>query len=186
LLKDHDICPEAIIDIDVETFGRSLTLSNEVAPGTLEGAQYSLPFCLGIAATSGAPALLPLSNESLADQRAIEIAGRVRMTVNPEFELMFPAAVPGRVRITTASGAFERTVLAPKGEPTNPMSWDDIGSKFQAIAAGRVDARVAAGIPSAIGALRRGDVAPLQSMLEARLFASTNDASPVERLKIAQ
>ena len=186
LLKDHDICPEAIIDIDVETFGRSLTLSNEVAPGTLEGAQYSLPFCLGVAATSGAAALLPLSNGSLTDQRAIEIAGRVRMTVNPEFELMFPAAVPGRVRITTASGAFERTVWAPKGEPTNPMSWDDIRLKFQAIAAGRVDARVAAGIPSAIGALRRGDLAPLQAMLEARLFASPNDASRVERLEIAQ
>lgn len=186
LLNDHDIHSEAIIKIDVETFGRSLTLSNEVAPRTLEGAQYSLPFCLGVAATSGAPALLPLSNESLTDQRAIEIAGRVQMTVNPEFDLMFPNAVPGRVRVTTASGSFERTVLAPKGEPTNPMSWDDIGLKFQAIAAGRADARVAAGIPNAIGALRRGDVAPLQSMLEARLFASSNDASPVERLEVAQ
>jgi 2-methylcitrate dehydratase PrpD len=186
LLHNHGIHPEAIVGIDVETFGRSLTLSNEVAPGTLEGAQYSLPFCLGVAATGGAPALLPLSNESLTDQRAIRIAARVRMTVNPEFDLMFPAAVPGRVRITTASGTLEQTVLAPKGEPTNPMSWDDIQSKFLAIAAGRVDARTVVGIPSAIGALRRGDVAPLQSMLEARPFAGAYDASSVERLKTAQ
>jgi 2-methylcitrate dehydratase PrpD len=186
LLKDHDIVPGAIVDIDVETFGRSLTLSNEVAPATLEGAQYSLPFCLGVAATRGASALLPLSNESLTDRSAIEIAGRVRMTVNPEFELMFPAAVPGRVRINTTSGTFERAVLAPKGEPTNPMSWDDIGAKFQAIAAGRVDARVVAGIPKAIDALRRGDAAPLQAMLEARLFASPDDVSPAERLELAQ
>ncbi|MGJ4948784.1 MmgE/PrpD family protein [Bradyrhizobium sp. HKCCYLS20291] len=186
LLKDHDIAPGTIVDIDVETFGRSLTLSNEVAPVTLEGAQYSLPFCLGVAATRGASALLPLSSESLTDQSAIEIAGRVRMTVNPEFELMFPAAVPGRVRINTTSGTFERTVLAPKGEPTNPMSWDDIGAKFQAIAAGRVDARVAAGIPKAIDALRRGDAAPLRAMLEARLFASPDDVSPAERLELAQ
>src|SRR4051812_7092724 len=110
LMDEHDIQSGAITNIDVETFGRSLTLSNEVAPATLEGAQYSLPFCLGVAATSGASALLPLSNEALADERAIEIAGRVRMTVNPEFDLMFPAAVPGRIRITTTSGAFERTV----------------------------------------------------------------------------
>ncbi|NPU13432.1 MmgE/PrpD family protein [Bradyrhizobium sp. 83002] len=181
LLRDHDIHPDAIIGIHVETFGRSLTLSNEVAPGTLEGAQYSLPFCLGVAAISGAAALLPLSSDSLRDQRAIEIAGRVRMTVNPEFDLMFPAAVPGRVRITTASGVLEQTVLAPKGEPTNPMSWDDIGAKFLAIAAERVGTRVAAGIPSAIGALQTGDLAPLQSMLEARLFADANSASTVER-----
>ncbi|WP_257165936.1 MmgE/PrpD family protein [Bradyrhizobium sp. SRS-191] len=186
LMKDHGIHPKAIINIDVETFGRSLTLSNEVAPATLEGAQYSLPFCLGVAATSGASALLPVTKELLTDQTAIEIAGRVRMTVNPEFDRMFPAAVPGRVRITTASGTFEQTVLAPKGEPTNPMSWDDIGSKFQAIAAGRVDPHLTAGIRTAIGALRRGDVAPLQSMLEAKLFAGRNDTLPIERLKIVQ
>jgi 2-methylcitrate dehydratase PrpD len=186
LMDEHDIQSGAITSIDVETFGRSLTLSNEVAPATLEGAQYSLPFCLGVAATSGASALLPLSNEALADQRAIEIAGRVRMTVNPEFDLMFPAAVPGRIRITTTSQAFERTVLAPKGEPTNPMGWDDIGSKFEAIAAGRVDDRVAAGIRTAIGALRRGDVTPLQSALEAKVFANPSETSPLDRLEVVQ
>ncbi|MGJ5205897.1 MmgE/PrpD family protein [Bradyrhizobium sp. HKCCYLR20261] len=186
LLTDHDIRPDAIINIDVETFGRSLTLSNEVAPATLEGAQYSLPFCLGVAAISGARALLPLSNESLADARAIEIAGRVRMTVNPEFERMFPAAVPGRIRITTSSGTFERTVLAPKGEPTNPMSSDDIGIKFQAIAAERVDAGVAAGIRHAIGALRRGDIAPLHSILGDRLFATPSETPAPERCEVAE
>jgi 2-methylcitrate dehydratase PrpD len=170
LMTEHDIQSGDITGIDVETFGRSLTLSNEVAPVTLEGAQYSFPFCLGVAATCGVSALLPLSSESLANASAIEISRRVRVIVTPEFDTMFPAAVPGRVRVTTASGVFERTVLAPKGEPTNPMSWDDIELKFQDIAAARVDARVAGGIRCAIGALRKGDITPLKSMLEARVF----------------
>lgn len=170
LMAEHDIQSRNITGIDVETFGRSLTLSNEVAPVTLEGAQYSFPFCLGVAATCGGSALLPLSNDSLANASAIEIARRVRITVTPEFDMMFPAAVPGRVRVTTASGVFERTVLAPRGEPTNPMSWEDIESKFQAIAAGRIDDRFAGGIRSAIGSLRRGDITPLKSLLETSAF----------------
>jgi 2-methylcitrate dehydratase PrpD len=169
-MAEHDIRSGEIIAIDVETFGRTCTLSNEVAPVTLEGAQYSVPFCLGVAATSGASSLLPLGEESLANARAIDTAQRVRMTVTPEFDTMFPAAVPGRVRVTTASGVFERTVLTPKGEPANPMSWEDIDSKFQTISAGRVGAGVAGGVRSAIGALRTGDVTALKSMLEVRIF----------------
>jgi 2-methylcitrate dehydratase PrpD len=170
LIAEHDILSGDIIAIDVETFGRTLTLNNEVAPTTLEGAQYSVPFCLGVAATNGAPALLPLGEQSLANASALDIARRVQMTVTPEFDTMFPAAVPGRVRVTTKSGLFERTVLTPKGEPTNPMSWEDIDSKFGAIAAGRVSACVEGRIRGAIGALRAGDITALKSMLEARAF----------------
>jgi 2-methylcitrate dehydratase PrpD len=170
LMAKHGFHAGDIVAIDVETFGRTLTLSNEVAPVTLEGAQYSLPFCLGVAATSGASALLPLAEESLADAAAQQISQRVRMTVTPEFDAMFPAAVPGRVRVTTASGVFQRTVLMPKGEPSNPMSWQEIDAKFQSIAARRVGASVADRIRSAIGVLRTGDITPLQSLLAARVF----------------
>lgn len=170
LMAEHGMRSADIIAIDVDTFGRTLTLSNEVAPATLEGAQYSVPFCLGVAATRGASALLPLGEESLADACALDISQRVRMTVTTEFDAMFPAAVPGRVRVTTSSGVFERTVLMPKGEPANPMSWEDIDAKFQSIAAGRVGASVAEGIRSAIIALRTGDITALTSMLAGRVF----------------
>ena len=171
LVAEHAIKADEIIGIDVETFGRTLTLGNEVAPTTLEGAQYSLPFCLGVAATSGASALLPLRERSLSDAGALAIAQLVRMAVTPEFDAMFPAAVPGRVRVTTASKIFERTVLMPKGEPVNPMTWEDIESKFRAIACGRVDISTADGLRGAIQALRRGDITPLSSVLAARSFA---------------
>src|SRR5262249_35610835 len=106
-----------IVGLEVETFCRALTLGNEAAPSTLEGAQYSIPVCLVVAATRGASALLPLHESCLTDAAAIDLARRVRLTVVPEFDAMFPAAVPGRIRIRTISGTVETTVLAPKGEP---------------------------------------------------------------------
>ena len=165
LKSAHGIAAGDIVGIEVETFGRALTLSNEAAPSTLEGAQYSIPFCLGIAVTRGAPALLPLREESLADTDAVSVARRVRMTVSPEFDAMFSAAVPGRVRVITARGTFEHTVLTPKGEPTNPMTWADLDEKFGAIAHGRIAPSDASKIRSAVQALRQGDLAPLISVL---------------------
>lgn len=170
LMAEHRIGAADIVGIDAATFGRTLTLENAAAPTSLEGGQYSLPFCLGVAAVHGAPALLPMREAQLADRDSIAVAQRVTMTVRAEFDAMFPAAVPGAVRVTTASETFARTILMPKGEPSNPMSWDDIEQKFRAIARERVGASAAAGFLSAIEALRAGDVAPVRSMLASQVF----------------
>jgi 2-methylcitrate dehydratase PrpD len=170
IMAEENIGASDIVGIEVETFARTLTLDNEFAPSSLEGGQYSLPFCLGVAASCGPAALLPLTAEALTDASALEISRRVRMSVTPEMDAMFPAAVPGRVRVTTGSGVFERTVLAPKGEPANPMTWDDIDAKFLAVAHERVAPSIARQIRDAIGALQTGDIAPLRLALDARAF----------------
>lgn len=167
LMEKHGLRSEDIVSVDVETFGRALTLSNEVAPSTLEGAQYSIPFCLGVAAVRGAPALLPLREDCLADQAALDLARKVRLAVIPEYDAMFPAAVPGRVRLTTATATLEHAVLAPKGEPSNPMTWDDIDAKFHAIARDRLAPRALGRIRLAVDALLGGDIALLRSALAA-------------------
>lgn len=165
LIAAHGIAPGDILGIEVATFGRTLTLGNEVAPTTLEGAQYSLPFCLGVAAVGGASALLPLQGAALADAGARELARKVRMTVDPAFDAMFSAAVPGRVQVETSHGRFEPTVLMPKGEPANPMSWAEIEAKVDAVADGRVDAAMRDHLRRAVPALRSGDVTPVRSIL---------------------
>jgi 2-methylcitrate dehydratase PrpD len=175
LMGEHGIDAADIVGIEAETFGRTFTLSNEIEPATLEGGQYSLPFCLGVAAAGGALALLPLREPSLTDAAALQVARRVTMKVRPEFDAMFPAATPGAVRVTTRSGVLERAVLMPKGEPVNPMSWTDLERKFLTVAQGCVDASVVAKMLDAIHALRQGNLVPLRTMLAAR-------CEPVARL----
>ena len=51
---------------------------------------------------------------------------------------MFSEAVPARVVVVTAQGAtYEKTVVAPRAEPSNPMSDADLVAKFAKIAGGR-------------------------------------------------
>jgi 2-methylcitrate dehydratase PrpD len=47
---------------------------------------------------------------------------------------MFSARVPSRVTITTNNGVLTRTVLDPKGEPANPMSWRELVEKLETAA----------------------------------------------------
>ena len=167
--NEHGIEAKDIIAIDMHTFGATIALSNEIAPRTLEGAQYSTPFCLALAALRGADALQPLQEELLHDADARALAGRVRLHLDPAFEAMFPRKVPCRIAVTTAAGTIDRTVLSPKGEADNPMSWTDLAEKFTVVTGKFIDAVAQRRLRSALRSLGDGDGAPLQAALAAPL-----------------
>ena len=163
--QQHEITAEDIVSIQVETFGWALRLNNEPAPPTLESAQYSVPFCVALAATGGKQALVRLSKDWLTHPGTIALAHRVSMSVDPVFESQFPSAVPARVRLLTSKGTLERTVEVPLGEPANPLSWAAIEGKFNSISEGILDEADTNRFRVAIARLNEGDVAPLVTAL---------------------
>jgi 2-methylcitrate dehydratase PrpD len=128
--------PGDIRTVDVYTFARALRLNNSADPGTLEGAQYSLPFCLAVAACGGAEALLPLSPEWLHRPEVTKLAARVQLHVDPTMDACFPAEAGARVCLETAAGRVEQTVRHPLGDPNNPMDRIRLTTKFRRLAAG--------------------------------------------------
>ncbi len=134
----HGIPGDRIRAIQVETFGRALKLDNHTEPDSPESAQYSIPFCLALAALEGGEALLPLRPASLADQRVIDLAKKVSLRVDPTLDQAFPAAAPARVTVTTADGAFQAECRYPLGDPANPMDDAALQAKFQRLAENRL------------------------------------------------
>ncbi len=129
----HRVRPGEIERIDVDTFGRALSLSNEPAPTTLEGAQYSVPFCLAAAAVRGPAALVPPTPDLLADPRIRDLARRVRLVAAPDLDPLFPARTPARVTVHTRRGTWTRQVDVPRGDPDNPLSEAEIEAKFHTL-----------------------------------------------------
>jgi 2-methylcitrate dehydratase PrpD len=113
-------------------------LNNEIAPKTQESAQYSLPFCVALALVRGADALIEIGAADLRDRAALALAGKVRLKIDPGYDAMFPQRVPSRVRIRTGDGTLAKEILAPLGEPTNPMDWARLRQKFCSVAATRL------------------------------------------------
>jgi 2-methylcitrate dehydratase PrpD len=131
ILRENSLTVEAIERVTVETFERALRLNNYPDPGSLEAAQYSIPFCLGVAAVKGLDALLPLMAESLQDIDIVNFARRVTLTVDTGLNDLFPRKTPARVIVETPAGRIEKTVTDPRGDPANSMTQAELEAKFR-------------------------------------------------------
>lgn len=168
----EDVAAADIVAVRIETFAQTLALNNDLAPPTLEAAQYSVPFCVAAAAVHGPAALLPLEEARLTDRAVLDCAPKIAVTVDTALDPMFPAAVPARVIVETRRARFSRTILAPRGEPTNPLGWDDLRTKFEALAKNRLPPGATAALIDALASLDVGDLRPLFSALPARIEAA--------------
>jgi 2-methylcitrate dehydratase PrpD len=115
----------------VETFERALRLNNYPDPSTLESAQYSIPFCLGVAAVKGPAALQPLKEASLHDADILNFARLVTLTVDSGLNDLFPRKTPARLIVETPAERIEKTVTDPRGDPANPMTQAELEAKFR-------------------------------------------------------
>lgn len=164
--ETHGIAGDRILGIEVETFGRALMLNNHPAPESIESAQYSIPFCLALAAIHGGEALLPFRPDSLADGRVIALAKKVTLRMDPTLDRTFPAASPARLTVKTADGAFRGEQRHPLGDPANPMDDAALRVKFQRLSENRLS-------PDDQGALIQA-VATMETAGPERLFAALN------------
>lgn len=178
LQEEQAIPANAIASIEVGTFTRALTLNNDVDPPTIEAAQYSIPFCIALAAVYGVQALQPIEEEVLGDPKVLALARRIRLFVDPELDPMFSKAVPARIELRTSANRFTKIVLAPKGEPSNPMSRTEVTRKFETIARPRMGERRVAQFLEAFAAFEAGDAGPLRSALTLALGVRAQARAP--------
>ncbi|MGV9803782.1 MmgE/PrpD family protein [Mycobacterium sp. NPDC003449] len=130
LVERHDIDPTTIDAIEVATTSGALRISNRTAPRNLIDVQYSIPYCLGLAAVVGPQSLLPLTAASLNNEAAIELAGKVTLVCDPEFDRRFPARTFARVTVACDDRRYVSDDTEPRGDVSKPLSWLDLEEKF--------------------------------------------------------
>ena len=165
LVSDHGVNVSAIKRLIVEIFPEARKIANEVAPLTLEGAQFSLPFTAALAVLRGRSAFRPMLEESLADGEVLALARRVELVFSEEFAGAFPQQTPARVSIVTAERTFTRTVLHPWGDVDNPMQTSAVEEKLRDLGAGLIDDDTANGLIAAVAELGEGNAHPLLQAL---------------------
>jgi len=102
-------------------------------PKTKETADHSLPYVVAAAVADGNVLPSSFSDEKLKDPRIWDLLGKIKVIADPEIDAMFPGVKRARVTITTNQGdAHTAQVDNAKGSPLNPMSDEEIISKFRA------------------------------------------------------
>jgi 2-methylcitrate dehydratase len=141
--QEHNLAAEDITQILVETTSRGADILSDPSkyqPTTKETADHSLPYVIAAAVADGNVLPDSFSDEKLKDPRIWDLLGKIKVVSDPEIDAMFPGVKRARVSITTNAGETHTAqVDHAKGSPNNPMSDEEIVSKFRANAEGVLD-----------------------------------------------
>jgi len=99
---------------------------------TSMAARLSVPYCVAAALVDGEITQAQFSPERFNDPVIRSLLKKVEIEVDPELSPLYPQKFPARVAVTMNDGkVYEETVLHPKGDPSNPLSPEELTSKFR-------------------------------------------------------
>jgi 2-methylcitrate dehydratase len=144
VLNDNDINYDDIEEVTITTIARACDILFDPAkyrPQTRETADHSLPYCIAAAIVDRQVTTKSFSEEKMKDNRIWTVIDKIKGEASQEFERMFPAKQPSRVRVMTTDGNTHEAYLEyPKGDPREPMTEEDLDNKFSALAEPLFDA----------------------------------------------
>ncbi|HAE87806.1 TPA: MmgE/PrpD family protein [Candidatus Marinimicrobia bacterium] len=138
IVTENDISYDQISEVVITTIARACDIlfdPHKYRPESRETADHSLPYCIARALIDKQITTESFSDEKLKDPRLWEVIDKIKGEASVEFEKMFPAKQPSKVKITLKDGrVFEQYLEYPKGDPREPMTVEDLKNKFTALA----------------------------------------------------
>ncbi|MFA1676599.1 MmgE/PrpD family protein [Rhizobium mongolense] len=166
-----DFTPKKVVSVDVRTFQWALRLANSVSPKTLTDIQYSLPYCIAIAAIDGIAALAPIGEAQLARPDLCDFARKVHLLVDHDIDRRFPTETLAYLSLHTSDGTTVTSdVTAPRGDKARPMDWDELVDKFRGATRKNLSPKAQRTILNGLSAMNRGDAAPFLQCLRMPLI----------------
>jgi 2-methylcitrate dehydratase PrpD len=165
IMREQEISAAEINEIRVETFRQAAELNNLSDPPSFESLQYSVPYCMAVAAILGEDALSPATSACLHRADIIKFAETIRVQRDESMDSSFPLKSPSRVSVTTAKGTFVATVEELWGDPDRSLARSDLVGKFKTLSRSWLADNHVMEIVSAVEGLREGRVGPLLDAL---------------------
>ncbi|MGP8125060.1 MAG: MmgE/PrpD family protein [Nitrososphaerales archaeon] len=128
--------PRRIKSVLVETHEAGYTIlakdREKWRPSTKETADHSLPYIVGMALLEGKVDNSTYADGNLKDTKILKFVGKVRVREDSKLSAMYPArGMPNRVSVELDGGKIESCEVAvPRGHPANPMTSEEVESKF--------------------------------------------------------
>jgi 2-methylcitrate dehydratase PrpD len=181
IMREQDISAEEVENISVETFLQAANLNNLTDPPSIESLQYSVPYCMAIAAILGEDALSPATSECLHRTEIIKFAEKISVGRDLTMDSSYPFKTPSRVSVTTAKGTFVAMIEELWGDPDRALARADLVGKFKTLSHGLLSNNQVMKIVSGVEGLRGGKVGPLLDALRSAVpmtSISSGDRAP--------
>jgi 2-methylcitrate dehydratase len=120
------------LTIDTCTVGWKIIAkdSEKWDPQTKETADHSLPYIVVRALLDGDIWLDSYDWPKIQDSDARRLLKVTKVNVDPAYDSLYPGAVPNRVTVKLDGGSEAVEVVYPKGHCKNPLTDDEVQSKY--------------------------------------------------------
>lgn len=139
IVKDNNIKPHEIERVRLGLLRAGFPLIAEpmekkYRPESIVDAQFSMPFGAAVAIIYRKAGMREFQIPKIQSDAVMEIMKKVEYFVEPDFDATFPKKWCASAEIITREGKkyFEK-IEYPKGDPENPLSWDELIDKFNAL-----------------------------------------------------
>ena len=103
-------------------------------PKSIVDAQFSMPFGAAVAILHGRATLEEYTQENMMSSEIKQMMGRIYCVEDPKLERDYPKKWPASVNLSTKGGQQYHTKIEfPKGDPENPLTWDELIHKFKSL-----------------------------------------------------
>jgi 2-methylcitrate dehydratase PrpD len=136
----HDLKPNDVKAMTVGMLETGIPVICEPAvrkrqPLSVVDMQFSLPFGVAVALAKRRAGLEEFTLDMLNDPEVRTLMPKVGYARDPELEKNYPKEWPAWVRVTLQDGKeVSAHVRFPKGDPENPLSWDELIEKYCTLA----------------------------------------------------
>ena len=137
LVRTHNIAADDVAQVTLGILDTAFPIICEPAaikytPRSVVDAQFSMPFGAAVALLCRRASLAEFTPEMVVAPRVRALMQRVAHARDPELEQHFPREWPAWASIELHDGrTVSTTVRYPKGDPHNPLSWDELLAKYQ-------------------------------------------------------
>ena len=136
LAQEHDLQPEQVERVTIGMLKTGIPVICEPAerkyrPTNVVEAQFSLPFGVAVALLKRRAGLDEFSETMLEDAAVGALMPKVGYEHDPQLEKNYPQEWPAWARVRLHTGCdVSAQVRFPKGDPENPLSWDELTTKY--------------------------------------------------------
>ena len=139
VVREHDIRPADVNKVTIGMLETGIPVICEPTertyhPANVVEAQFSLPFGVAVALSRRRAGLEEFAPTMLQDADVLAIMPKVAYTHDPALEENYPKEWPAWARMELSDGReVSAQVRFPKGDPDNPLSWQELIDKYQGL-----------------------------------------------------
>ena len=170
--KSNDFQAMDIEEVKIGVLSQGMRLVAEPVeakrnPESVVDMQFSMPFAAAVALSYGSASLNEYAIGIPDRPQVRHIMDRVQCVTDPKLDAQTPKLFPAWAEVRTSNGRTMRSELTyPKGDPENPVTWDEMRTKFNLLSAPVISSQRQKEIISAIDSLEQmDDVRQLASLL---------------------